>query len=114
MNEGKLYKRIDRLEAQLVKEKAEREKWFEKMPKCNKGVDQGLNVGLTAPVQASSLKKRNIDTVTSGPAAVVSSDPRLLKYSKMLKMGVPKPAVMQKMARDGLDPSELCVYDIVE
>ena len=37
--------------------------------------------------------------------------PELEPYFKMLKLGVPMGAVQQKMAREGLDPSLLTVYD---
>jgi hypothetical protein len=30
-------------------------------------------------------------------------DPALVKYSKMLKMGIPPPAVKQKMVKDGVE-----------
>ena len=37
----------------------------------------------------------------------ISSDPRYVKYFKMLHFGVPKPAVKLKMEQEGLDSSLL-------
>jgi hypothetical protein len=34
-------------------------------------------------------------------------DPTLVKYAKMLKMGIPPPAVKQKMVADGVDPIKI-------
>ena len=105
VNVGKLYKRIDRLEAQLVKEKAEREKWFENAPmrKISTNAFPQDAASVHFPGAAASSSSLN-HTAQSGGA---TRDPKLVKYDKMLKMGVPKPAVMQKMERDGIDPSEL-------
>ncbi|KAG5189751.1 hypothetical protein JKP88DRAFT_347680 [Tribonema minus] len=44
---------------------------------------------------------------TAAAAAAAASDPRVNKYLKMLKAGVPRGAVEQKMAAEGLDPSLL-------
>ncbi|KAK4299192.1 hypothetical protein Pmani_028510 [Petrolisthes manimaculis] len=54
------------------------------------------------------------DTTTTTPAAPepsnatpVSQDPRFVRYFRMLKMGVPDPAVRMRMSADGVDPSIL-------
>ncbi|XP_071546970.1 WASH complex subunit 3 [Panulirus ornatus] len=40
-------------------------------------------------------------------ATPISQDPRFVQYFKMLKLGVPEPAVRMKMSSEGLDPSLL-------
>ena len=42
-----------------------------------------------------------------GGALKAKDDPRLAKYFKMLKVGLPPPTVKHKMMRDGVDPSLL-------
>ncbi|KAK8726555.1 hypothetical protein OTU49_010307 [Cherax quadricarinatus] len=47
--------------------------------------------------------------VSSAPAATpVSQDPRYIQYFRMLKMGVPAPAIKMKMSNEGVDP---CLLD---
>ncbi|KAK3871640.1 hypothetical protein Pcinc_023227 [Petrolisthes cinctipes] len=43
----------------------------------------------------------------SSNATPVSQDPRFVRYFRMLKMGVPDPAVRMRMSADGVDPSIL-------
>lgn len=48
------------------------------------------------------------DTPAPEPIATpISQDPRFAQYFKMLKLGVPEPAVRMKMSNEGLDPSLL-------
>jgi len=47
------------------------------------------------------------DKGTSEPAVAIKDDPRFSKYFKMLKMHVPKGAVVAKMTAEGLDPAVL-------
>lgn len=45
---------------------------------------------------------------TPAPAATpVSQDPRYAPYFRMLRMGVPEPAVRMKMSTSGIDPAIL-------
>jgi len=63
-------------------------------------------------LQTEHSGETNNDSVQpSNPAGsarqVVSKDPKYAKYQRMLTFGIPKPAVMQSMAKDGVDPSGL-------
>ena len=52
--------------------------------------------------------KVSVAKTAPAPATVAPSlDPTLEKYVKMLKMRVPKPAVMNKMKRDKIDPARM-------
>merc|ERR1712096_318571 len=42
-----------------------------------------------------------------GPASIPAKDPRLEKFSKMLRMHMPEGAVMLKMQAEGFDPALL-------
>ena len=43
------------------------------------------------------------ETQTAPPPATPSLDPKLQKYAKMLKMHIPKHAVINKMRQDGVE-----------
>ena len=80
-----------------------------------------LKVGLAKPVVAQKMQKDGLDPavldmdpnkpVPKADAAVpglpLKDDPTYAPYFKMLKVGMPKPAVAQKMQKDGLDPKVL-------
>ena len=53
--------------------------------------------------------KASVPTPALAPAtrAGPKLDPALEKYAKMLKMRVPKPAVMNKMKKDKIDPARI-------
>lgn len=90
--------------------------------------DQGEPTTVTAQSAANSTTAITTTTSTEGQDVVdkvqeetvttlaapesisatpVSQDPRFVRYFRMLKMGVPEPAVRMRMSADGLDPSIL-------
>ena len=52
-------------------------------------------------------EETNKDNVGSVDGLAIQDDPKYQPYLKMLKMGIPPPAVKQKMMKDGVDPSIL-------
>lgn len=55
-------------------------------------------------VQEAATTPAATEAISATP---VSQDSRFVRYFRMLKMGVPEPAVRMRMSADGLDPSIL-------
>ena len=78
-----------------------------KVRKCFKMLKMGLSVGAVAQKMAAEGRcggaRHGPDKPPAAPAAAVGpplkDDPKYAKYFKMLKMGLPKEAVAQKMPR---------------
>jgi hypothetical protein len=51
----------------------------------------------------SSSRGAGTGAGSAGPAAPMTTDPRVAKFQKMLALGVPRPAVEQKMRAEGMD-----------
>jgi hypothetical protein len=80
-----------------------------------------LKMGIPPPAVKHKMAKDGVDpaildmdptkpppmaeAVSAGPA--IQDDPKYQPYFKMLKMGIPPPAVKHKMAKDGVDPAIL-------
>jgi len=67
----------------------------------DKALEQGSPAGAEA-VKDMVLKKEPADIVKQINVLKVKDDPVYAKYFKMLKMQIPKPAVLQAMKRDGV------------
>lgn len=59
--------------------------------------------------QQLNMNSSQNETPDEQPSQTVSDNPELQKYYKMLKVGVPLPAVKIKMSAEGLDPDLLKV-----
>lgn len=75
----------------------------------NKTTQQQANLDLPEVVVAVDEKQESVAAVVEetkeGPRAC--EDERFIRFFKMVQFGVPLPAVKQKMATEGLDPSVL-------
>ena len=72
---------------------------------ANKMAADGLDPAVLDmdPNLPAPTKKEESD----GPGPALKDDPAYAPYFKMLKVGLPKPVVAQKMKKDGLDPAVL-------
>ncbi|XP_045583575.2 WASH complex subunit 3 [Procambarus clarkii] len=52
-------------------------------------------------------KDEGDEIIPASTATPVSQDPRYVQYFRMLRMGVPEPAIRMKMSSEGVDPSLL-------
>ena len=72
--------------------------------------DEGTTTNPT-PARDSTTEAEGEDVVdekVAQPATKpICEDPRFAQYFKMLKMGVPDPAIRMKMSSEGIDPSLL-------
>merc|ERR1711991_241943 len=87
------------------------------------GTLKTLHADQSGPIQGVENKKHqegldpsflelfdSADSVNTGKClseSVAEEDPKLNKYRRMVKMGIPKQGVHNKMREDGIDPSLL-------
>lgn len=71
-----------------------------------KGVDP-VHLDLDPDAPSPFESTQSVNQESGGGVGAVKDDPKLQPFFKMLKMGVPKPAVMIKMEQAGLNPSFL-------
>eukprot|EP00605_Chrysophyceae_sp_TOSAG23-4_P001034 GSChrysophyteH1.ASY1.ANO1.1137.1 assembled CDS len=75
----------------------------------NKMAAEGLDPAILdrSPDEPAPASEADADTTTSANLVPLSEHPTYTKFFKMLKVGLPPPAIKNKMAAEGLDPAIL-------